>query len=111
MKHIHTFESFLNEAKLNEGATMTPEQMHLYVLMEYILDIYDADDYDSLIIKIGKKLKKEDWIYQEITGAKIAEIKEILKTYYTKEKIITDKFLKNPAKKWQDLITAMKWLN
>ena len=102
---VKTFEN------LNEGATMTPEQMHLYVLMEYILDVYDEDDYDSLIIKIGKKLKKEDWIYQEITGNEIAGIKEILKTYYTKEKIITDKFLKGPAKKWQDLITAMKWLN
>ena len=72
---------------------------------------YNEDDFDVLEYRIGKKLKKADWKYSDITDDKTAEIKEILKTYYNRKKIITDKFLKNPAKKWQDLIAAMKWLN
>ena len=112
MKHLHTFEEFLNENNsVNEqDPKLTQEQNHLYALMEYIIMNYDEDDFDILRDRIAKKLKNYDWTYKDITGNKLIEIKEILKKYYIKEKLITDKFLKNPAKKWQDFIAAYKWL-
>ena len=111
MKYIKTFEGFLNENYLFEAKdpNLTPDQKHISELMEYILMEYE-DDYDVLERKIGKNLKKADWTYSDIADNKIDEIKEILKTYYNRKKIITDKFLKSPAKKLQDLIAAMKWL-
>jgi hypothetical protein len=114
MKNIQTFEEFLNENKsINEqDPDLTLEQNHIYVLMEYIIMHVDEDDFDTFIDRIDRKFKKNDyqWSYGDIEGKNLVDIKEMLKKYYIKEKLITDKFLKNPAKKWQDLIAAMKWL-
>ena len=114
MKNLQTFEEFLNENKsVNEQEpNLNTEQNHIYVLMEYIIMHVDEDDFDTLIDRISRKFKKNDyqWSYEDIEGKNLVDIKEMLKKYYIKEKLITDKFLKNPAKKWQDLIAAMKWL-
>ena len=114
MNYVHTFEEFLNENKsVNEqDPNLTLEQNHLYVLMEYIIMNYDEDDFDILQDRISRKFKKNDyqWSYKDIEGKNLVDIKEMLKKYYIKEKLITDKFLKNPAKKWQDFIAAYKWL-
>lgn len=89
---------------------LTEEQRHISVLMDYIITHVDEDDYDMFDSRIGRKLKKADWKYVDIEGSNLGDIKEMLKKYYIKEKLITDKLLKNPAKKWQDIIAAMKWL-
>jgi len=115
MKNLQTFEEFLNESakSLNENEDgLNTEQNHLYVLMEYIIMHVDEDDFDILIDRIDRKFKKNDyqWDYSKLEGKILEDVKEMLKKYYIKEKLITDKFLKNPAKKWQDVIAAMKWL-
>ena len=114
MKNLQTFEEFLNENKsVNEQQpNLNIEQNHIFTLMEYIIMHVYEDDFDILIDRIDRKFKKNDyqWSYEDIEGKNLVDIKEMLKKYYIKEKLITDKLLKNPAKKWQELIAAMKWL-
>ena len=113
MKNLHTFEEFLNENKsLNEQEpNLNTEQNHIYTLMEYIIMEIDEDDFDTLRDRIRKKFKKNDyqWSYEDIEGKNLVDIKEMLKKYYIKN-VNIDKFLKNPAKKWQETIEAIKWV-
>jgi hypothetical protein len=105
MKHLHTFESFLNENAINESV----ENTHINNLLSYLLDNHWEDEWDSIITKIQKVIKKYD--YNDIPDDKIDSVKEIVKKMYDKLKLIDDKFLKNTAKKNEPIISAMKWLS
>ena len=70
MKHIHTFESFLNEAKVTE---LTPEMQDI---LDVIKDDNGAENYDLDVPKqevffvdgIGKEIKR-------LKRIKVSEIK------------------------------------
>jgi len=112
MKNLKTFDEFLNENKsINEKeSSLNSEQKHISVLMDYLLMEFDEDAFDMLSDRIAKKLKNSEWQYQDITSSNIIQVKEILNKYYDQKKVINDKLLKNPGKKWQDLIDAYNWL-
>ena len=69
MKHIHTFESFLNEAKVTE---LTPEMQDILDVMK---DEHGAEDYDLDVPK--QEVFFVDGIGKEIKGSriKVSEIK------------------------------------
>lgn len=102
---VRNFNKSLNESKLST------EQQYLSVLMEYLLDEFDEDAYDMLANRIGKRLKNDEWRYEDMNNNDILQVKEILKKFYAQKKVINDKLLKKPGKKWQELIDAYLWLN
>ena len=104
---VRNFNKSLNEA----GSKLSTEQTYLSVLMEYLLDEFDEDAYDMLSNRIAKRLKNDEWRYEDMNNNNILQVKEILKKFYAQKKVINDKLLKKPGKKWQELIDAYLWLN
>ena len=60
---------------------------------------------------ISERLKNDEWRYEDMNNNNILQVKEILKKFYAQKKVINDKLLKKPGKKWQELIDAYLWLN
>ena len=110
----------INESKMNEtfldyfkgyDPNLTLEQNHVRTLLDYVIMEVDEDDYDTLEARIGRALKNGGWKFDHITEELMGKVKEILKKYYDKEKLITKEMLRNKSKKREGLVAAMNWLN
>jgi CMP-N-acetylneuraminic acid synthetase len=120
MKHIHTFGEFLNEGTLIHESTevnendlkMTLEQIHLKDLMEYILDVYDRSDYESLEYKIGKKLNitcmKRSEKNSQDTSTTDDALLETLSNYKNKYEFIVILQVTSPLRK---ILTLKSFVN